>query len=280
MNAVSVSCLRRSFGGLEAVKGVSFDVPEGSFFAFLGPNGAGKSTTISMICGLLEPDSGSAEVFGRPASDPSARRDVGVVFQEPMMDARLTVRENLALRGSLYGLSGAELDEGVAGALRAADATGFADRRYGELSGGMRRRADIARALVHRPRLLLLDEPTAGLDPRTRKAIWDSVLELDRGSGLTVLLTTHHMEEAAGADGVVVIDRGEVVARGTPASLKEAYGGDRMSFVPTDAAEAERALEAAGVAYTESKGTISVALESTLDAVPLIGLLDGLMESL
>ena len=280
MNAISVRDLRKSYGDLEAVRGISFDVPEGSFFAFLGPNGAGKSTTISIICSLLGYDSGEVEVFGRDVSDPSVKGEIGVVFQDPMMDGRLTVRENLTLRGGMYGLSGDALRGSVDRAIDVSESSEFADRRYGSLSGGQRRRADIARALVHSPRLLLLDEPTAGLDPQTRKRIWDTVNGLNRDGGLTVLLTTHYMEEAAGADDIVIVNHGEIAAHGTPAMLRERYCSDRMTVVPKDMAAVTRTLADAGVGFSVHADTVEIPLASTVDAVPLVAMLDGMLESL
>lgn len=268
MQAVSVCGLVKSYGDVEAVRGISFDVPEGSFFAFLGPNGAGKSTTISAICSLLSIDSGTIEVFGRSVSDPSVRNEMGVVFQDPMLDKRLTVRENLEIRGSMYGLT--DLKDAVERAMEDADCIGFADRRYGTLSGGQRRRADIARALIHGPRILILDEPTSGLDPHTRKVIWDSISRLNRERGITVLLTTHYMEEAAEADDVMVIDHGVIVAHGTPEELKEKHSSDRMTVVPDDAEAVHSILEDMGLGFTEERGVITIPLASTRDAVPVV----------
>ena len=160
------------------------------------------------------------------------------------------------------------------------DSSEFADRRYGSLSGGQRRRADIARALVHSPRLLLLDEPTAGLDPQTRKRIWDTVNGLNRDGGLTVLLTTHYMEEAAGADDIVIVNHGEIAAHGTPAMLRERYCSDRMTVVPKDMAAVTRTLADAGVGFSVHADTVEIPLASTVDAVPLVAMLDGMLESL
>ena len=280
MDAVSVRDLRKSFEGVEAVKGISFDVPEGSFFAFLGPNGAGKSTTISIICSLLKQDAGEVRIFGKDSSDPSVRRDIGIVFQDSVMDARLTVRENVGVRGGFYGLSGAELDAALEHALEVTGCDGFADRPYGKLSGGQRRRADIARALVHGPRLLLLDEPTSGLDPQTRKHIWDTVTDLNANHGITVMLTTHYMEEAAGADDDVIINRGSVVAHGSPAMLRDRYCSDSMSFVPRDMERSKCLLDEHGIAYAVRTDTIEIMLASTVDAVPIIALLGDSMDSL
>ena len=237
MSAISVSGLRKSYGDFEAVRGISFDVPEGSFFAFLGPNGAGKSTTISVICSLLPPDSGEVTVFGKDVSDPSVKREIGVVFQDPMMDGRLTVRENLSIRGGMYGLSGDALEEAVDRALDISGSDGFPDRRYGTLSGGQRRRADIARALVHGPRLLLLDEPTAGLDPQTRKRIWDMVTDLNDRS-------------------------------------------DRMTVVPRDMSAVTETLGKAGIGFEVRADTVEIPLSSTVDAVPIVALLEGMIDSL
>ncbi|MGN0098184.1 MAG: ABC transporter ATP-binding protein [Candidatus Methanomethylophilaceae archaeon] len=278
MTAISVRELRKSFGDVLAVKGITFDVSEGSFFAFLGPNGAGKSTTISIICSLLEKDSGDVTVFGKDTSDPSMRNAIGVVFQDSMLDQRLTVRENIRIRGSMYGLD--DLEKAVDDAITEADATEFADRPYGKLSGGQRRRADIARALVHRPRLLILDEPTAGLDPQTRKNIWDTITDLNRRSGLTVFLTTHYMEEAAGADDIVVINRGEIVAHGTPATLRESFCSDSMMVQPKDMDSVRKVLDNSGIGYRIENDTVVIPLASTLDSVPIIASLDGMMASL
>lgn len=278
MAAISVRELRKSFGDVQAVKGITFDVPEGSFFAFLGPNGAGKSTTISIICSLLARDSGDVTVFRKDTSDPSMRNSIGVVFQDSMMDQRLTVRENIRIRGAMYGLE--DLDTAVDTAISEADATEFADRPYGKLSGGQRRRADIARALVHKPRLLILDEPTAGLDPQTRKNIWETITDLNRGSGLTVFLTTHYMEEAAGADDIVVINKGEIVAHGTPATLRESFCSDSMLVLPKDMDSVKKVLDGSGIRYNVENDTIVIPLASTLDSVPIIASLDGMMLSL
>ena len=278
MTAVTVHDLRRSFGGTEAVKGISFEVPEGSFFAFLGPNGAGKSTTISIICSLLDRDFGDVRVFGMDPADPRTRSLIGVVFQDQMLDPRLTVRENVRIRGAMYGLE--DLDTSVETAIAEADAVGFADRPYGKLSGGQRRRADIARALVHRPRLLILDEPTAGLDPQTRRNIWGTITDLNRRTGLTVFLTTHYMEEAAGADDIVIVNRGEIIAHGTPATLRESFCSDSMVVQPRDMGSVTRVLDDAGTTYRVENDTVVIPLASTLDSIPIIASLDGLMASL
>lgn len=280
MSAISVRDLRKSYGDVEAVKGISFDVPEGSFFAFLGPNGAGKSTTISIICSLLDYDSGEVRVFDTDVSDPSVKREIGVVFQDAMMDGRLTVRENLSVRGGMYGMTGDVLESAVDRAILVSDSAEFADRPYGKLSGGQRRRADIARALVHGPRLLLLDEPTAGLDPQTRSRIWGTITELNRTEGLTVLLTTHYMEEAAGADDVVIVNHGVVAAHGTPTMLRDRYCSDRMSVVPRDMDGVASLLESEGIRFETHADVIKIPLSSTLDAIPIMRRLDGLVESL
>ena len=266
MSAIAVRDLVKTYGELKAVDGISFDVPEGSFFAFLGPNGAGKSTTISIICSLLEADSGSVTIFDSNVSDISVRRMIGVVFQDPKLDSLLTVRENLEIRASMYGLGKGAVDK----AMVRADCTEFADRRYGTLSGGQRRRADIARALVHDPKVLILDEPTSGLDPHTRKVIWDSVFRLNRENGMTVLLTTHYMEEATEADDVVIIDHGTIVAHGTPEQLKERYSCDRMTIVPKDNDSMISSLDSMGVEYTSERGVFTITLDATVDSIPII----------
>ncbi len=275
MRAISVRELVKNYGDVQAVKGISFDVPEGSFFALLGPNGAGKSTTISIICSLLDKNSGDVRIFDKDVSDPGIGMDIGIVFQDPMLDKMLTARENLEIRASMYGLE--DIDSAVERAIVATDCTEFADRRYGTLSGGQRRRVDIARALIHNPKVLILDEPTSGLDPHTRKVIWNTVFELNRKEGMTVLLTTHYMEEAAEADDVVVMDHGEIVAHGTPEQLKEAHSSDRMTFVAKDIDRVKGLLN--GIEYTLDRGVFTIPLKNTVDAIPIIQMLKDEMES-
>ncbi len=201
-NIIEVSNLHKSYGSVHAVKGLDFYVENGKIFAFLGPNGAGKSTTIDIICTFLKPDSGSVTVDGHVLGheDGAIRASIGAVFQDNLLDNLLTVEENLRTRGSFYGLKGKTLE---AAAKKAAEITGVTElmkRPYGKLSGGQRRRCDISRALVHTPKILFLDEPTTGLDPQTRKAVWETITSLQKETGMTVFLTTHYMEEAAGAD--------------------------------------------------------------------------------
>ena len=277
MDAIEVHDLVKTYGELRAVDGISFSVPEGSFFAFLGPNGAGKSTTISIICSLLGRDSGTVRIFGRDVSDPGIRDDIGVVFQDSMLDPKLTVRENLTIRASMYSLK--DVRSAVDRAMKDADCSDFMDQRYGTLSGGQRRRADIARALVHSPRLLILDEPTSGLDPHTRKVIWDSVFRLNREKGITVLLTTHYMEEASNADDVIIIDRGNITVRGTPEQLKDAYSRDRMVLVAKQPEAMAKYLSDMGIAFKEARGTFTIELTSTLDTIPIIGSVKDMIDS-
>ena len=277
MDAIEVKDLVKTYGDMRAVDGIDFSVPEGSFFAFLGPNGAGKSTTISIICSLLEQDSGEVRIFGREVSDPTIRNDIGVVFQDPMLDPKLTVRENLEIRASMYGLK--DVRSAVERAMADADCTEFSKQRYGTLSGGQRRRADIARALVHSPRVLILDEPTSGLDPHTRKVIWESVFRLNRQNNMTVLLTTHYMEEAANADDVVVIDHGRIVAHGTPEELRERYSRDRMTVVPKDVSSMKDILDSLGVRYSLERDVFTIELGATVDAIPIIDSVRDMMVS-
>ncbi|MDR0944793.1 MAG: ATP-binding cassette domain-containing protein [Bifidobacteriaceae bacterium] len=229
--------LVKRFGDVTAVAGIDFAVRPGELFAFLGPNGAGKSTTVNLLCTLIAPDGGTARVAGLDVVRDRAKvkRRIGVVFQEHVLDPRLTVGENLMTRGAFYH-RGPELAAAVARAAEAAAATDLLDRRYGKLSGGQMRRADIARALLNTPDVLFLDEPTTGLDPQTRRHVWDAVTRLRREAGMTIFLTTHYMEEAAEADHVVIVDHGRVVAEGTPETLKERYVHDELRLTPADPA--------------------------------------------
>lgn len=274
---IEVTGLAKNYGSVRAVRNIDFYVETGKLFAFLGPNGAGKTTTINIICTLIDMDAGEVRVDGlRVGRDDQQIRDrIGIVFQESVLDPLLTVKENLWTRGSIYGLSRAELATNVATAMRVTMIEDLADRRYGTLSGGQRRRADIARALVHRPRILFLDEPTTGLDPQTRKSVWDMIELLRREDGMTIFLTTHYMEEADRADFVIVIDDGQIAAKGTPAELKDRYSSDRLEIKPIDRAKATAALDGAGIAWTERADLILVTLRATIEALPILQLLEG-----
>ena len=277
MAAVSVHDLRKSYDDFEAVKGISFEVKEGSFFAFLGPNGAGKSTTISILCSLLDYNSGTVEVFGKNPTE--ARTEIGVVFQDHMLDDKLTVRENVALRGSMYGLKGQGLNDAVDKVLALTDSNEFADRRYGQLSGGQKRRADIARALVHNPKMIILDEPTAGLDPQSRTMLWRTVFNLNRDTGLTVFLTTHYMEEASDADDIVIIDHGEIVAQGTSDELKEQYCTDYIRAIPKDQESFIKKLSFENIRFTEDKGIFTIPVKDTIRSIGLLNKFKDDLES-
>lgn len=278
---IEVQGLRRRFGQLEAVRGIDFYVERGKLFAFLGPNGAGKSTTIDMLCTLSRPDGGSALIAGHRLGkeDGAIRRDIGVVFQDSVLDALLTVRENMTIRARFYGLRDGELKASVRTAAEAADVLEFLDRPYGKLSGGQRRRADIARALVNTPKVLFLDEPTTGLDPRTKESVWRTVSELQKRTGMTVFLTTHYMEEAAAADYIVLLTQGRVKARGTPYDLQEQYSSDRLCVKPKSGEEFSAFLRARETVFTEKGGLFTVELRHTVEALPLLREAEPMIES-
>ncbi len=271
-NIIEVSGLHKSYGSIHAVKGLDFYVESEKIFAFLGPNGAGKSTTIDIICTSLKPDSGSVTVDGHVLGedDSAIRSSIGAVFQDSLLDNLLTVAENLKTRGSFYGLRGAELQRSVHIAAEITGVTELLKRPYGKLSGGQRRRCDIARALVHTPKILFLDEPTTGLDPQTRKNVWETITALQRKTGMTVFLTTHYMEEAAGADYVIVIDNGSIAAKGTPADLKERYTSDKLSLVSKDTDAVCAQLDAQNILYKTTADQIVISIPTTISAIPLI----------
>lgn len=269
---IEVSGLRKAYGAVEAVRGIDFYAERGKLFAFLGPNGAGKSTTIDILTTILRPDAGEVMIDGHMLGqgDAEIRRTIGVVFQDHLLDPLLTVEENMRVRGGFYHSSRAELNRALERAARAADVTDFLKRPYGKLSGGQKRRADIARALTHTPKILFLDEPTTGLDPQTRRSVWDSVRALQKEQGLTVFLTTHYMEEAAEADYVVVIDMGAIAAKGTPADLRETYADDTVKLTPTDEAALLAALDGLNVSREIVAGRVVVKLKKTMDALAIL----------
>jgi ABC-2 type transport system ATP-binding protein len=259
-NAVEARGLTKRFEDFTAVDSVSFEVREGEVFAFLGPNGAGKSTTINMLCTLAHPSAGGAEVAGFDVAErPKAvRRHIGLVFQETTLDDQLTAQENLRFHAVLYRVPGEEVDGRIA---RVLDLVGLAERRHdlvSDFSGGMARRLEIARALLHVPRVLFLDEPTIGLDPQTRALMWEDVLRLREEANVTVFLTTHYMEEAEYADRIAIIDYGRIVALDTPAALKAAIGADTVDLLTADDAAAVAALRGDGYELEEGPSGVRV----------------------
>ena len=265
---IEIDHLSKSFGDIRAVQDLSFQVREGELFAFLGVNGAGKSTTINILCGQLAKDGGSVRICG---ADPDreadrVKRSLGVVFQNSVLDKSLSVRDNLESRAALYGITGKAFSrrlEELSGLLELDD---LLKRTVGKLSGGQRRRIDIARALLHQPRILILDEPTTGLDPQTRKLLWDAVSRMRREKSMTVFLTTHYMEEAADADYVVILDSGRIAAQGTPLTLKNTYTGDFITLYGVT----EEQVRGLGHPYEAIRDAYRVSVPDTAAATGLI----------
>lgn len=227
-NIIEINHLSKSFGDIKAVQDLSFRVKEGELFAFLGLNGAGKSTTISIMCGQLSKDSGSIKICGLDldANIDGIKKDLGVVFQNSVLDKPLTVYDNLKNRAALYNIMGQAFEKRLEEISEFLELKDLLKRTVGKLSGGQRRRIDIARALLHSPKILILDEPTTGLDPQTRKTVWNVVDRLRKEVGMTVFVTTHYMEEASEADYIIILDNGKIAAEGTVLDLKNKYTGD------------------------------------------------------
>ncbi len=265
---IAIDHLNKSFGDVQAVNDLSFRVKKGELFAFLGVNGAGKSTTISIICGQLPKDSGSVRVKGIDGdySKLEIKKLLGVVFQDSVLDKPLTVKENLKSRAALYGITGKAFEKRLQELVEILDFDDFLNRPVGKLSGGQRRRIDIARALLHRPEILILDEPTTGLDPQTRLLIWDVIEKLRVSEGITVFLTTHYMEEAAGADFVVILDKGRILAEGTPFELKNRYVQDTISVY--DVTEDE--IKKLDREYKKIRNGYQLKVKNTQEATELI----------
>jgi ABC-2 type transport system ATP-binding protein len=271
MAAISVKDLRKRFGDFEAVKGVNFEVETGEVFGFLGPNGAGKTTTINMLCTLTKPSGGSAEVAGFDVVNArdDVRRHIGLVFQDPTLDGYLTAEQNLRLHAELYGVESKVVKPRMQQVL---EMVGLWERRDAQVmtfSGGMRRRLEIARGLMHSPRVLFLDEPTIGLDPQTRASIWGYIRQLQQSEEITIFMTTHYMDEAEFCGRIAIMDGGEVVALDTPAALKEAVGADRIRIETADDEKAIARLgEHFGLEATVSEGVVSFAVADGEAFVP------------
>lgn len=267
-NIIEINGLSKSFKEVKAVQNLSFRVKRGEFFAFLGVNGAGKSTTISILCGQLKKDGGELKVCGEEIEKASDRikRELGVVFQFSTLDKDLTVKDNLECRAALYGFGKAETKKRIEELCSLFELQDILLRPVGKLSGGQRRRADVARALLHDPKILILDEPTTGLDPQTRRLIWNVVSALKKEKGLTVFLTTHYMEEAAEADYVVILDGGKIAAEGSPLDLKNQYTGDFITLYGAT----DEDLKTLGVPFEKSSGGVKIAVKNTTEATALI----------
>ncbi|EDN9970543.1 ABC transporter ATP-binding protein [Listeria monocytogenes] len=251
----------KKFGKVEAVKGINLEVEKGSLFAFLGENGAGKSTTLSMICTESEPTSGEIFIADEKLTfknRKSFRQKLGVVFQENVLDDLLTVRENLYNRASLYGKTKAEITERLALVSSIMGIEDILNRRFEKLSGGQKRRAEIARAIMHDPEILLLDEPTTGLDPKTRVSVWKIIDYLREELGMTVFLTTHYLEEAKDADQLAVIHKGKIIAQGTPANIRSRFSVDKIFFYDAKVAELQTIIEKINLPFKVTKETMRV----------------------
>jgi ABC-2 type transport system ATP-binding protein len=269
--AVSVRGLAKRYGEVEAVRGIDLDVRPGETFGFLGPNGAGKSTTINILCTLVTPTDGSATVAGHDVvtERDEVRRNIGLVFQDPTVDAYLTAQQNLRFHAELYGMPRALVPDRIRQVL---EMVALWDRRADRVqtfSGGMKRRLEIARGLLHSPRVLFLDEPTVGLDPQTRLAIWGYINELKQAEDITIFLTTHYMEEAEYCDRIAIIDRGEIVVLDTPQALKASVGKDRVQLHTADDEAAIAALESHfGLAAGMHEGAVTFSVGSGEEFVP------------
>ena len=267
-NIIESNGLNKCFGEVKAVQDLSFRVKEGELFAFLGVNGAGKSTTINILCGQLGKDSGSVFIDGMDLDKDTdnIKRNIGIVFQTSLLDSMLSVYDNLKCRAALYGISGPSLEKRLSELSELLAFKPLLQRTLGKLSGGQRRRIDIARALLHKPKILILDEPTTGLDPQTRKLLWNVISDLRRETKMTVFLTTHYMEEAAEADYVVIIDDGKISAEGSPLQLKNLYTGDFITLYDTD----QETVNALGIEYEQIPGAFRLYVPDTATATRLI----------
>ena len=265
---IQINHLSKSFNDIKAVQDLSFCVQEGELFAFLGINGAGKSTTINIMCGQLSKDSGDILIDGHNLDYDlnTIKLELGVVFQNSVLDPALSVYDNLESRAALYGIVGKAFRERLSVLSEMLEFEDILKRTVGKLSGGQRRRIDIARALFHRPKILILDEPTTGLDPQTRKNLWDVISDLRKNENMTVFLTTHYMEEASEADYVIILDNGMIAAEGTPLELKNAYTGDYITIYGASEAEVKRL----GTEYEPIKDAYRLFVPNTRAATELI----------
>ncbi|WP_433430897.1 ATP-binding cassette domain-containing protein [Nonomuraea sp. CA-141351] len=269
--AIAVHKLRKTYGKVEAVKGVDFEVRPGEVFGFLGPNGAGKTTTISMLCTLVNPTGGSATVAGHDVvrNRDEVRRNIGLVFQDPTLDGYLSAEQNLRFHAELYGVPKSMVGDRIRQVMEMVALWDRKDAKVMTFSGGMKRRLEIARGLLHSPRVLFLDEPTVGLDPQTRSAIWGYINQLRLLEDITIFMTTHYMDEAEYCDRIAIIDHGEIVVIDSPEALKASVGKDRVQIQTADDTEAIKALrERFGLDAAVREGAVTFAVASGEEFVP------------
>ena len=282
--AVIIENLTKSYGDVKAVNDISFHVERGSLFAFLGINGAGKSTTINIICSILKKDSGKIYVNGYDLDTQSAaiRNEIGIVFQTSVLDMGLTVKQNLDIRASFYSMSKEEKKNTVDSIVNLLELEPILNRPVKNLSGGQMRRVDIARAMVHRPKLLILDEPTTGLDPKTRLNVWSLIDKIRMETGMTVFLTTHYLEEAEKATDVVIMDKGNIIAHGTPNELKNLYSSDNIICYRSRDEKLDGELKSDGVrfSYDDEHGAYKIAIRNTADAKKIIAKYDEYLQDI
>lgn len=278
MKMIEVNDLVKNYKDVEAVKGISFSVEEGAFFAFLGINGAGKSTTINILCTVIEKSAGSVKIGGYDLDTERTeiKSQIGIVFQNSVLDKQLTVKENLTSRASYYGLNKKEIRTRIEELKEIFELSDIMNRRYCQLSGGQRRRVDIARALINRPKLLFLDEPTTGLDPMTRVKVWEIIHKLREETGLTVFLTTHYMEETVDCDDVVILDDGRIAAHGTPHNLKEQYASNRLVWYTEQRDENDKMLKTEGLSYEYSLDSYKIEIDQIAKATELLRRYDNI----
>lgn len=275
MAVIKAEQLTKRYHDVVAVNRVSFEVEKGTLLGFLGVNGAGKTTVINMLVTLLTPDGGSAEVCGEilGRGNQEIRRKTGIVYQQNCLDDIMTVRENLMCRGILHGASRREARSQCRKLGEILKLEGLMEKRYRTLSGGQKRRVEIGAALMHTPELLFLDEPTTGLDPATRLDVWNTISDLQKNEKMTVFLTTHYMEEAAGADKIIIMDSGSLITMGTPFELKETYARDRVRIYCREGRGEEMAAMLAGIGIEAPKpdsGMFDIPVPSTLEALPIL----------
>lgn len=273
-NIIEVSHFTKSYGDFTAVNDISFEVEEGTIFAFLGPNGAGKSTTINTLCTIFEKSSGELKIAGYDVSAQKAevRSSIGVVFQEATLDAKMTIEENLKMHCVFYHVPKHEVEERIHFVLNLVDLLAERRKLVGALSGGMKRRVEIARGLIHYPKVLFLDEPTTGLDPHTRAHIWEYIVKLQKERNITIFLTTHYMEEAEICDKIAIIDGGKIVAHDTPYVLKKKYTKDR-AYITTKQPEAlEQLLQQYNLNYERKDGYTRIEAEDISHLLQVLSL--------